>query len=168
MPKGAFGDGHVHLGVPFHSTGDAFVGLHLGLFEKLTAKKPTEQNNQQSDHDRCADEFGQRELPAQERQHDDAEFDDEIGGGHFERHGRGEISALAEQRASNRYGRIRARRRRGPKSESRRNRTRPVVRQEPSHFPMGNNRLHNCGECEAKNQRPQDLPSHGERHAERP
>src|ERR1700737_4309134 len=32
---------------------------------------------------------------------------------------------------------------------------------------MGNDRLHDCREREAENQRPQDLPSHGERHAER-
>src|SRR6267143_6017897 len=32
---------------------------------------------------------------------------------------------------------------------------------------MGNDRLHDCGEREAENQRPQDFPSHGERHAER-
>src|SRR5260370_37801703 len=32
---------------------------------------------------------------------------------------------------------------------------------------MGNHRLHDCGEREAENQRPQDFPSHGERHAKR-
>jgi hypothetical protein len=58
------------------------------------------------------DEFCQRELPAQERQHDDAEFDDEISGCHFKRHGCGEIGTFAEQRAGKRHGCIRARRRR--------------------------------------------------------
>jgi hypothetical protein len=57
-----------------YSTCDASIGLRLGLFEKLSTEKPTEEKNQQSDHDRCADEFGQRELPAQERQHIDAEL----------------------------------------------------------------------------------------------
>jgi hypothetical protein len=90
--------------VAFHSTGDASIGLCLGLFQKLATEKPTEEKNQQSDHDRRADEFGQRELPAQEHQHDNGEFNDEIGGGHFERHGGGEIGALAEQRAGERHG----------------------------------------------------------------
>jgi len=92
--------------VPFHSTGDALIGLRFGLLQKLPAEKPTEKKNQQSDHDRCADEFGQRELPAKERQHDNAEFGDEIGGRHLERHGSGEIGALPEQGAGERHGRI--------------------------------------------------------------
>jgi hypothetical protein len=49
------------------------------------------------------------ELPAQEHQHDDREFGDEIGGGHFEYHGCREIGALAEQRARQRDRRIGAR-----------------------------------------------------------
>jgi hypothetical protein len=95
---------------------------HLGDF------KPTEEKNQQCDHDGCADEFGQRELPAQEREHDDAKFGDEIGGRHLKRHRRGEIGALAEQRTGKRHGGIRARRRGCPQSESGRDRMGPVVR----------------------------------------
>jgi hypothetical protein len=52
--------------------------------------------DQENDHERCADEFGQRELPAQEHQHDDAQLDDEIGGSHLERHRGREMRALAE------------------------------------------------------------------------
>jgi hypothetical protein len=44
------------------------------------------------------------ELPAEKRQHDDAEFGDEIGGRHLERHGGGAIGALAEQRTGERHG----------------------------------------------------------------
>ena len=32
--------------------------------------------------------------PAQKRQHNDAEFDDEIGRGHFKRHGGGEVGSV--------------------------------------------------------------------------
>src|SRR5258708_12757962 len=87
----------------FHSTGDASIGLCLGLFQKLSIEKPTEENNQQSDHYRCTDEFGQRELPAQERQHDDAEFEDKIGRAHFERHGSRKVGALAEYTPADRH-----------------------------------------------------------------
>ena len=39
-------------------------------------------------------EFGQRQLSAEECHHDDAEFEDEIGGGHLERYCGGETHAL--------------------------------------------------------------------------
>jgi hypothetical protein len=42
LPKRAFSNGHVHFGVPFHSTGDASIGLCLGLFQKLSIEKPAE------------------------------------------------------------------------------------------------------------------------------
>src|SRR6202790_5109153 len=73
---------------------------------------------------------------------------------------------LAEQRAGNRDRRIGARRRGCPQRERGRNGTRPVVGQQAGHFPMRNHRLHYRRQCEAENERPQDLPSHGERHAE--
>src|SRR6202790_2904825 len=73
---------------------------------------------------------------------------------------------LAEQRAGNRDRRIGARRRGCPQRERGRNGTRPVVGQQAAHFPMRNHRLHYRRQCEAENERPQDFPSHGERHAE--
>jgi hypothetical protein len=107
LPKRAtFSNGHIHLCVAFHSTFDAPVGLCLGLVQKLAIEQPTEEKNQQPDHDRCADKLGQRDLPVQECQHNDAEFEDKISGGHFKRHGRGEIGALAKQRTSNCHSRI--------------------------------------------------------------
>ncbi len=106
LPQCAFTHGHIHFGMAFHPAGDASIGLCLGLFQELSIEKPAEEQNQQSDHNWRADKLGQRELPAQKHQHDSAEFDDEIGGGHFKGHGGGEIGALAEQRAGKRHGSI--------------------------------------------------------------
>jgi hypothetical protein len=69
----------------------------LGLFEKVSAEKHPEKQDQEDDHQWCADEFGERQLPAQERQRDDAELEDEIGGSHLERHRGREMCALAEE-----------------------------------------------------------------------
>jgi hypothetical protein len=104
----ALGDGQVHFGVAFHAAGNALVRLFLGLFEKVPREKHPEEKGQENDHERCADEFGQRELPAQQHQHDDAELDDEIGGSHLERHRSCEIRALAKDRAGERHCRVRA------------------------------------------------------------
>jgi hypothetical protein len=63
------------------------------------AKGGPEQQRQQHDHERPADELGDGELPAQQHRHDDAQLDDQVGGGELERHGGGEVGALAEDRA---------------------------------------------------------------------
>jgi hypothetical protein len=92
--------------VAFHAAGNALVRLVLGLFEKVPAEKHPEEKGQENDHERRADEFGQRELPAKERQRDDAELDDEIGGSHLERHRGREMGALAKNRAGERHCRV--------------------------------------------------------------
>ena len=71
-------------------------------------------------------------------------LDDQIGGGHFKRHGGGEIGTLPEQRARDRYGCIRARRGRCAECQRLGNGGRPIVRQQPGHFLMGNHRLHHA------------------------
>src|SRR5882724_2204978 len=46
LPKrAALRNGHIHLRVTFHSTFDASVGLDLGLFQKLSIEKRTEEKN---------------------------------------------------------------------------------------------------------------------------
>ena len=90
----------------FHAAGNALTRLDLGFFEKVLGQKRPKKNHQEDDHQRCAHEFSQRQLPAQQSQHDDAELEDEIGGGHFERHGGHEVRALAEDRTSKRHGRV--------------------------------------------------------------
>ena len=94
--RAAVGDGHIHFGVTFHAAGNALVRLFPGLFEKVLAEKPPEEKDQENDHERCADDFGQRELPTQEHQHDDAELEDEIGGGYLKGHCGREIRSVAE------------------------------------------------------------------------
>src|ERR1700730_15167561 len=41
---------------------------------------------------------------------------------------------------------------------------RAIIRQKPAHLLMRDGGLHDGGECEAEDQRPEDLPSHGQRH----
>jgi hypothetical protein len=65
---------------------------------------------------RAAEELGEGELPAQQHRHDDAQLDDQVGGGELERHRRGEVGALAEDRPGQRHRRIRTRR--GGRTES--------------------------------------------------
>jgi len=129
--RAALGNGHVHLRVTFHAAGNALVCLFLCFFDKVPAEKHPEEKDQQDDHERCADEFGQRELPAQERHDDDAELEDKIGGSHLERHRGREMRALAEERTGERHCRIGARRRGCAERESSRDRTRAIIRQKP-------------------------------------
>ena len=85
------------------------------------------------------------DLPTQQRKHDDAEFEDEIGGGHFERHRRGEVRAFAEDRAGQSHCRVGARRRRCPEGESGPYRAGPVVWQELADLPMRDDSLYDRG-----------------------
>ena len=64
------------------------------------------QQHEQHDHDRAADELGQRELPADQHPQDDTKFQHQIGRGELERHGSDEIAALAEDRPRQRDGGI--------------------------------------------------------------
>jgi hypothetical protein len=94
-------NGHVHLGVPFHPTHPTPLGLALCLGDHRSAEGYAEQPPQKHDHDRAADEFGRRELPAEEDGHDDAEFDDQVGRGEFEYDGRGEVAPLRKSDRAN-------------------------------------------------------------------
>jgi len=80
----------------------------FGFFEKVRAEEHPEEKDQENHHERGTDEFGQCQLPAQERYDDDAELEDEIGGSHLECHRGREIRALAEDRAGKRHCGVRA------------------------------------------------------------
>jgi hypothetical protein len=100
LPKApAFGDGHIHLSVAFHTPGYASVRLLLRLFPKLLTKKHSEKQHQKDDHQRRTDKFRDGKLPSQKHQHDDAELKYQIRGGHLEGHRGGEVGALAKDRA---------------------------------------------------------------------
>ena len=83
------------------------------LAEQSRPQGQPEQHREDDDHDRTADELGRGELPAHQQREDDAELDDEIRRSDLERHRRGEVGALAKQRAGQRDRGVRARRRRG-------------------------------------------------------
>jgi len=51
----------------------------------------------------------QGEMSTHQHEYDNAEFENEIGGGHFEGHCGGEVRAFTEERAGQSHGRVRAR-----------------------------------------------------------
>jgi len=63
--------------VALHRSSDPLVGL-VRAFDQVAAGPPSEQHHQNGDHQRRADELGERELPAEQDDHDDPELDDEI------------------------------------------------------------------------------------------
>ena len=98
---------------------------------------------------------------------DDAELEDEVRRGELERHRRREVRALAEQRAGERDRRVGARRGRGAEGGRLGHGARRVVREQPLHLLLGHDRLHDRGEREAQDQRPEDLPRHAAGEGER-
>ena len=108
-------DGHVHGGVAFHATRPAPLSAWRRAASRIgRAQEQPEPQRHEHDHDRAAHELGQRELPAEEEGQDDAELDDEVGGGDLEDHGGGEARTLAEQRPGQGHRRVGARRRGRP------------------------------------------------------
>jgi hypothetical protein len=95
--------------VPFHRAEPAACCLDAGLVGEPAGQQQTEEQSEQDDHHRAADEFAEGELPAEQERHHDPELDDEIRRGKLEHDRRGEVGALAEERARERDGRIRAR-----------------------------------------------------------
>src|SRR5438093_450467 len=82
------------------------------------------------------------EPPAHEHDHDDAQLEDEIGGRQLERHGGGEVRALAEDRTGERDGGIGTAGGGGAEAERDHDRARPIVGQKPAHLAMRDHRLH--------------------------
>ena len=66
--------------------------------------------------------------------HDDPELDHQVGGGDLEHHRRGEVRALAKQRAGERDRRVRAARRGRAETGRDEQRLRRVVGQQPAHL----------------------------------
>ena len=100
------------------------------------------------------------ELPAEQQRQDDAELDDEVGGGDLERHRRGEVRALAEQRAGQRDGGVGARRRRRAEARWRRRGCAAGRHPAAGRSTRTDDRLDDRRQREAEDQRPQDLPRH--------
>ena len=107
LPEGpAGGDAHVHGGVALHRAGQSLVGLATGFVQHPLAQEQAEQDGKEHDHQWTADEFRQGELPAEQQRQDDAEFDDQVGGGDLERHRGSEAGPLAKQRTGQRNCRV--------------------------------------------------------------
>src|SRR5439155_20501860 len=79
-----------------------------------------------------------------------------------------EVGALAEEGARERDRGVRARGRRNAERRRRRERARRRVRQQPLDLLLRHERLHDRGEQEAEHERPEDLPGHPDREAQRP
>ena len=159
--------GHVHLGVALHPPEQAAVRFRARLLDQLPLEEDAEEQRQQHDHDRPADELAECELPAEQQCHDDPELDHQVRGGKLECHRRGEVGALAEQRARQRDGGVRARRRGGAEAGREAQRARRIVGHQPPHLALRHHRLHRPRQREAEDQRPEDLPEHAEGEAER-
>jgi hypothetical protein len=112
-------------------------------------------------------EFGGDKLPADQDGQNDAEFENQIGGGELERHRRDEIGSFAEHRPCQRHSRVGTGRRRGPETGRNQDRVRRGIGQQPAHLGLGHDSLNNARQEETKDQRPQDFPPHRESHRER-
>ena len=150
-----------------HRAEQATVGLFSRFGDEPTGEEASEDEREDDDHERPADELGQRELPAEQDSHHDPELDHEVGGGELEHHRRGEVGAAAKDGARHRHGRVGAGGARGAKPASDPERTRGVVREETAHLLLGDDSLHRRRNCEAEDQRPEDFPEHPEGEAER-
>ena len=153
---------HVHRRVAFHRTGDRpRQPARAALEEPLRVRKRRNSSATQHDHQRAADELGEGELPADQQRQDQPELDDEVGGGELERHRRGEVGALAEQRSGQRDRCVGAGRRRGAEARSRsarlRGRSSGSNRGDRG---LADERLDDRGQREPEDQRPGHLPRH--------
>ena len=139
----AFGDGHIHLGMTFHYTSEAFISLFSCLLNDFGCEKHSKQHRHDRDHQRSAQELRQRELPAEKDRHNDAQLNDEIGRAEFERHCRGKVCALAEQSTRDCHCGVRARRRCGSECAGDSDRPGSGIAENLGDFLFRHNRLHN-------------------------
>ncbi len=157
---------HVHGGMALHAASDALLGLRFRLREQARREEEAEEQDNDDDHQQPARQLGERELPAHENDENDAQLDHQVGRGDLEGHGGGEMGALCEDRARQSHGGVGAGGGRGAEQGGADDRARAIVGQEPAHLGMRDDRLHHGREGEAEDQRPQDLPAHGEGHGE--
>jgi len=92
-------EAHVHGGVAFHLAGEVEHGLLVRGGDDLWPERRAEEEDDECDHDGTADELGCHEAPAEEDGEENAELDDQIGGGELEGDGGDEVCAFAEERA---------------------------------------------------------------------
>ncbi len=84
-------DAHVHRGVSLHGPGEALLGLLTGGVDEPLTHEETEEDREQDDDDRASDELRERELPAEQEGHDDAQLDHQVRAADFEDDRRGEV-----------------------------------------------------------------------------
>ncbi len=145
----------------FHRTGQSLVGLGAGRVDESRAHEEPEQHRQNHDHQWAADKLRGGELPAHQQSQDDAQFHDQVRRADFEGHGGGEIGAFAKQRPGQRDRRIGARRRCGAQPGSDRQRSRPIIAEQRHDGRAAHESLHDGGQRETQDQRPQNFPRHG-------
>ncbi len=162
LEQGAFVERHVHLGVALHGANEALLGLLTGLLDHVGLEEAPEEEGEEDDHQGSADELGRSELPADEDGEEDAELDDEVGGGELEGHCGGEVGALAEEGAGEGDGGVGARGGGGAEPGGGGEGARGVVGKEAGHLGLGDDGLDDGREGEAEDEGPEDLPEHGE------
>ena len=134
-----------------------------GLGDPALRDHPRHHQPEQDDHDRAADELGQRELPADQQPQHDPELHDQVRGGDHEHHRRGEIRPAREQALRQRGRGVGARGADHPEERRLAQRRRPVITEGVAHLGAGHECLHRTGQPEAQHQGPERLPEHEER-----
>jgi hypothetical protein len=119
-----------------HPSGDAAVRLRARLVDQAATEEDSEEKGEEDDHQRPADELADDELPAEQQPHDDPELDHQVRRGEHERDRRGEVGALAEERARQRDGSVGAGGGRCAEPAGDRDRARRVVRQQPPYLAL--------------------------------
>ncbi|MEJ2525810.1 MAG: hypothetical protein P8Y73_09615 [Desulfuromonadales bacterium] len=71
----------------------------LGFLDPFSWEGGPNQQAADGNEQHTTDHFGSKKLPAEEDQDENAEFDDQVGGGEHERHSRDEMRTFQKQRA---------------------------------------------------------------------
>ena len=166
LPERAFVKAHVHGGVALHATGEAEVGMGAGDFDEARAEGGAEKDDQHGDHDGPADEFGRHELPSEEDAEENAELDDEVGGGELECHGGDEVGPFTKESTGERSRCVGAGRGGRAESGGLEDGAWGGVWEETGELGFGDDGFDDGGDKEAERECPEYLPGHDAGHAE--
>jgi hypothetical protein len=89
-----------------HAAYQPEIGLSFRLGDPLPRHDGAQHDGHQRNHYQASCELGGDELPPDQDDHNDAEFDDQIGRGELERHRRDEIGPLTKYRTGQRDSRV--------------------------------------------------------------
>src|SRR5713226_2304286 len=126
-----------------------------------------EDDREDRDHQQPARKLSRNELPAEQDQQHDAELEDEVGAGELEQDGVDEGRSPAKEPAGDGDRGVGAAGAGGAEERRERYAAKVVLAERTDDRLLGDDRLHDRGDDEAKRERPQDLPEHEEGHLQR-